>query len=197
MTINCPHCQESLEAAGVLAGSEASCPTCDGRFEVPETPAITRSELPPALPVENDKVSLFCQQCGAKLTMDRQFQEVSGECPSCMASFVVNPGDCPSMATLSAAPVVIPDARQSVESGNAERIARVLNAPKNRKYTFFTPFMIGAIIGGFVLGMLRANGIYLGGLPAVFVTFIFAALGSAIGSSLQEATLKRRRNHHK
>ena len=38
MKINCPHCRQSLEAAAELAGTAATCPTCNGRFEVPALP---------------------------------------------------------------------------------------------------------------------------------------------------------------
>lgn len=38
MKITCPHCRQSLEAAHELAGTAATCPACQGRFEVPFPP---------------------------------------------------------------------------------------------------------------------------------------------------------------
>ena len=47
----CPHCRQHLEAGSEMTGMELDCPTCQGRFTVPEAPAVPADVKPPLLPL--------------------------------------------------------------------------------------------------------------------------------------------------
>jgi predicted lipid-binding transport protein (Tim44 family) len=118
--------------------------------------------------------------------MERQFHQVAGECPACKASFVVSPGEYPAVASRNNSFAVTPTGQLAELDQAAELSRKVLNAPKIKKASFFTSGIVGGIVGMILLGLLRAKGIYLGGIAAGVVVVIFSLIGNGIGDALKK-----------
>lgn len=48
----CPHCRLAAVLKNVQAGNTATCPFCDGAFQVPQVPSMPRTDGPPSHAVE-------------------------------------------------------------------------------------------------------------------------------------------------
>lgn len=173
MTVNCPHCQQHLDCTGVMAGIIETCPTCEGQFEVPVSPPGSWAQnhpVLPSLPKEPERVSLFCQQCGAKLTMERQFQQVAGECPACKASFVVSPSEYPAVASRNNSFAVTTTGQQS--EGNLQNDREMVKFWNRR-------IRNGFVVIACIFGMACLSEAVFGKLPSILGKAL--ATGAASG----------------
>lgn len=75
--LNCPHCQQSLEAPEDMAGQTVECPSCGKPFDIPapEQPqAAVRPEVPvcPECSSEMAPDAVLCMKCGYHLKLHKK-----------------------------------------------------------------------------------------------------------------------------
>src|SRR5512138_2707025 len=65
----CPHCQQHIEAPEGYAGTEISCPACQGGMRVPGTPAAAAAPRATiaAPPPPTTEAAPGCPSCGAPM----------------------------------------------------------------------------------------------------------------------------------